>query len=514
MKKTLTINISGTIFHIDEDAYEKLQDYLQKLNNHYGSSSEGREIIADIELRIAEIFNESLRGSQVVTIAMVNDVITTMGTPEDIFEEDGEYTEKTTSEPYTQKIRRRLYRDPDHRILGGVTSGLANYLGIDIVIMRLIFLVLVFVYGVGILPYIILWIVVPKARTTSQKLEMHGKKVNISNIEDTIKEEYQEVKDSFNDLRNKHGRTTQDGIDKVINFLGVTIRLILKVFVIILGIGLLIGGISSLIAFVFGISFTPMYFFGDITSELFLSGNKLIMFAAGISIVAVIPILMIIFAGLKMLFNFKTNNRAIGLTALFIWILGLIFIIIISINQGLSYKYGITTPTVTNTLKHTPGDTIYLKTIDNVNFDTRVNNIRLKSIQVVVKDDDEIIIGKPDLNIIKSSSDNTEMCIRRSARGASRKIAREFAYNIDYHWIQNDSLIHFNQFFNLTDDDKWQDQEIDLTLKVPVGKIIFIDQSMRNILKHADNVDGIWEYDMLNKYWLMTENGLKEVVKK
>lgn len=514
MKKTLTINISGTIFHIDEDAYEKLQDYLHKLNNHYGNSSEGREIIADIELRIAEIFNETLYGSQVVTIAMVTDVISTMGTPEDIFEEDDEYTEKTTSEPYTQKIRRRLYRDPDHRILGGVNSGLANYLGIDVVIIRLIFLVLLFVYGVGFLPYIILWIVVPKARTTSQKLEMHGKKVNISNIEDTIKEEYQEVKQSLNNLRNKHGKTTEDGFDRIIDFLGVTIRLVLKIIVIILGIGLLIGGISSLIAFVFGISVSPIHFFSDISSELFLSGWTFTLFVIGISIVVIIPILLIIFAGLKLLLNFKTNNRAIWLSALFLWILGLMLIITIGIKQGLSYKYHISTPTVTNTLKQMPTDTIYLKTVDNVNYDTEVGDVHLNSIRMVVKNDDEIIIGKPTLNIKCSNSDNLEIALRRKAWGASRETAKEFAYNINYQWYQEDNALNFNQFFTLRDDDKWQNQRILLTLNIPVGKIIYLDNSMESILNEVDNVDGIWEYDMLGKYWIMTEKGLKEVMKK
>ncbi len=513
MKKTLTINISGTIFHIDEDAYDKLQSYLQKLNSHYSNSSEGREIIADIELRIAEIFNESLHGKQVVTIDMVEKVIATMGTPEDIFEEDEAYTE-TNSEPYTQKIRRRLYRDPDHRVFGGVASGLANYLGIDIVIMRLIFLVLFFVYGVGLLPYIILWIVVPKAITTSEKLEMHGKKVNISNIEDSIKEEYHEVKDSFNDLRNKHGRTTQDSIDNVFDFLGDVIRLVLKILVIILGIGLLIGGVSSLVAFVFGVTFTPAYFFSDLTTELFLSGSTFTLFIIGISIVAIIPILLIIFAGLKMLFNFRTNNKAIGLTALFLWILGLAIVIVISIKQGLSYKYDVTIPAVTHTLKNTQGDTIYLKTIDNINFDTKVSDFRLKTIQMVVKDDEELIIGEPTLNISKSNSNHTEICLKRSARGGSRKDAREFAYNINYHWTQTDSLIQFNQYFNLTDDEKWQDQEIALTLKLPVGKIIYLDSSMYRILSEANNIDGVWEHDMLDKYWLMTEDGLKEVDKK
>lgn len=508
MKKTLTINISGTIFHIDEDAYEKLQDYLLKLNNHYSSTDEGREIISDIELRIAEIFNEKLQGTQVVNIDLVTDVITTMGTPEDIFEEDEETTTKTTPPPHTEKIRRRLYRDPDHRIIGGVTSGLANYLGIDIVIMRLIFLILFFVYGLGFLPYIILWIVVPKARTTSQKLEMHGKKVNVSNIEGTIKEEYEEVKESFNNLRNKHGKTTQDGIDRIIDFLGTAIRLFLKIAVIVVGVFFLIAGISGLVAFIVGSSFSSVFISDNFINELFLTGFNLTLFQCGVFIVAVIPILLIVFTGFKILFRFKTNNKAIGFSALLIWILGLALIITIAVKQAISYKHHVVSPAVTHTLKNVATDTLYLKSVDNVNFEISNTKVHFNAVRMVTKDDKDILIGEPTFDIKKSNTKNLELRMKKEARGNSRKEAMDFARNIKYNWNQNDSLINFNHYFNL--EDKWQDQELHLTLKVPVGKVIYIDESMENIIHDIENVDGVWYYDMLNKYWMMTKEGLKQ----
>ena len=142
MKKTFTINISGTVFHIEEDAYEVLQKYLVNLKNHFGNSEEGKEIIADIEARIAEIFSEkSADKKMVVTLDMVNEIVEIMGTPEDFVEEEGEEEPAITGT--TRK--RRLYRDPDRRVLGGVCGGLSAYFNMDTAILRIIFVVLFFV---------------------------------------------------------------------------------------------------------------------------------------------------------------------------------------------------------------------------------------------------------------------------------------------------------------------------------------------------------------------------------
>ncbi|MCA1758922.1 MAG: PspC domain-containing protein, partial [Bacteroidales bacterium] len=158
MKKTFTINISGTVFHIEEDAYEVLQKYLVNLKNHFGSSEEGKEILTDIEARIAEIFIEkSTHVQKVVTIEMVNGAIEIMGTPEDFVEDEGE-VEVQAADTEEAKRRRRLYRDPDHRVIGGVCGGLGAYFNMDPVILRIIFVALLFITGgAAFLAYIILW---------------------------------------------------------------------------------------------------------------------------------------------------------------------------------------------------------------------------------------------------------------------------------------------------------------------------------------------------------------------
>ncbi len=129
MKKTFTINISGAVFHIEEDAYEVLQKYLINLKNHFGVDEEGKEIISDIEARIAEIFSAKATDDEnVITVAWVNEIVETMGTPEDFAEEEGEEEETIASEA---KRKRRLYRDPDHRVLGGVCGGMGAYFNMD-----------------------------------------------------------------------------------------------------------------------------------------------------------------------------------------------------------------------------------------------------------------------------------------------------------------------------------------------------------------------------------------------
>ncbi len=198
MKKTFTINISGAVFHIEEDAYETLQNYMINLKKHFGNSDEGKEITADIEARIAELFTEkSTEDKHVITKEWVNEVIETMGTSENFAEENEE-----SPLPGQGKRKRRLYRDPEQSILGGVCSGLAAYFNMDLAILRIITVVAVLITsGAGVLAYLILWIAVPKAVNTAQRLEMRGQEVTVKNIEKFIKDEVDSVKESYNKFR-------------------------------------------------------------------------------------------------------------------------------------------------------------------------------------------------------------------------------------------------------------------------------------------------------------------------
>lgn len=195
MKKTFSVNLGNMVYNIDDDAYMLLKEYLDRIEVYFSDEKDCEDIMNDIEGRISELLSENLGiTKQVVTLKDVEKVIEIMGDPEEISGTE-EAHEKTDSRTYYTRPR-RLYRDPDDRVFGGVSSGLGAYLGIDPVIVRILFVVLFFV-AFGLLLYIILWIVVPEARTTAQKLEMRGDPVNVSNIGKFVKDEFESVKKSF-----------------------------------------------------------------------------------------------------------------------------------------------------------------------------------------------------------------------------------------------------------------------------------------------------------------------------
>jgi len=194
MKITVSINLGGYSFNIDEDAYAELKRYLRNLELHFAGEESSSEILSDIESRMAELFRAKLTGyKQVINIDDVHQVISILGTPEDISD-----TERpTTRDKFSSPGYHRMYRDTDHRVIGGVCSGMAAYWDIELWLVRVIFFVLLLM-GVGILIYLILYIVLPEAKTTAEKIEMKGNPVNIHNIKDSVKKEFDSVRKNMN----------------------------------------------------------------------------------------------------------------------------------------------------------------------------------------------------------------------------------------------------------------------------------------------------------------------------
>jgi phage shock protein PspC (stress-responsive transcriptional regulator) len=190
MKITVSINLGGYSFNIDEDAYAELKKYLRNLELHFAGEESSSEILSDIETRMAELFRTKLTSyKQVIDIKDVQQVMTVLGTPEDISDSEG----PTIRDKFSSPGYHRMYRDPDHRVIGGVCAGIAAYWNIELWVVRFIFLVLAMM-GVGILIYLILYIVLPEARTTAEKIAMKGNPVNIHNIKDSVKQEFDTVR--------------------------------------------------------------------------------------------------------------------------------------------------------------------------------------------------------------------------------------------------------------------------------------------------------------------------------
>lgn len=201
MKTTITINLGGIVFHIDDDAYEMLHTYLLAIEKQFISDDERKDVMSDIEARLSELFTEILgQKRDVIMKEDVSKVVEIMGEPEDFIDEETSnqtsYSAKNDSKKthYNQKAVKRLFRDPDNRMLGGVCGGLGAYFGTDPLVFRIIFIIIAFGMGSGILIYLILWIVIPEATTTAQKLEMRGEPVTIENIKRAVREEFDNVR--------------------------------------------------------------------------------------------------------------------------------------------------------------------------------------------------------------------------------------------------------------------------------------------------------------------------------
>ena len=209
MKKNITINLCGRLFQIDEDAYSMLQNYIDSLRSHFGHQAEGDEIVNDIEERIAELFDElKTRHIEAITIEHVKDIITRIGKPEELAgeEQKEDFSWQQESHRVYDHVRskmsgRKLYRNPNDKMLAGVLSGIAAYTNTDVTFWRLGTVLFTFFYGVGFIIYLVLAIVLPQANTPEEQLRMRGKEVNPKNLADAVVDENQPVRQPTSGLR-------------------------------------------------------------------------------------------------------------------------------------------------------------------------------------------------------------------------------------------------------------------------------------------------------------------------
>lgn len=367
MKKTLTVNLGGTVFHIDEDAYRLLDNYLSNLKLHFRRQAGADEIVNDIELRISELFSEKLTaGSQVITILDVEEVINRMGRPEEMetgAEEEtafgsksasgsnsggygaGSWNANSASSSYSS-TRRRLYRNPDDRMLGGVIGGLSVYLGWDSTWFRLI-LILCSLFGFKVLipVYFICWIIIPEARTAAEKLNMRGEAVTMENIGKTVTDGFEKVSNNVNDyVRSDRPRSA---MQRTGDTLMMIIGWFLKISLVILAI------ICSPVLFVFGIVFValliaaisvaigggaalfslfPAIDFVLPTSPL----SAIVMYIAGILVVG-IPLVSLVFAIFRPMLNWQPMTTGLKWTLLILWIVSATIFFICYTMQGFTF---------------------------------------------------------------------------------------------------------------------------------------------------------------------------------
>ena len=310
MKKTLTVNLGGTVFHIDDDAYRLLDNYLNNLKMHFSKESGVDEIVDDIERRISELFVEKLStGLSVITMTDVEEVIARMGKPEEMeTEREGSShgAESQSSNTSYGPVHRRLYRNPDDKLLGGVVSGMAAYMGWDVTLLRLLLLV-VLVCGVGTLipVYIVCWLIIPEASTAAEKLSMRGEAVTVENIGKTVTDGFERVTNSVNDyMKSTRPRTLLQKMgDALVFVFGVVFVALLFAAVMVS-----IGGGAALI------SLFPMVDVVFPASPL----SAIVMYIAAVLLVG-IPLVSLVWAIFSQLFKWQPMNTGLKWTLVILW---------------------------------------------------------------------------------------------------------------------------------------------------------------------------------------------------
>lgn len=351
MKKTLTVNLGGTVFHIDEDAYQLLDKYLSNLRIHFRKEEGSDEIMDDFEMRISELLNERVRlGYEVITIEQVEEVIKRMGKPEEIFEDDGkeseqEHTHHVSQEPKNPSTKKRLMRDPDNRILGGVAGGFAAYMDWDPTAVRIALFLLMFFYGITIPLYFLLWIVVPMARTATEKLEMRGQNVTVENIGKTVTDGFEKVSSNINDYISSD--KPRSLFQKLADAFVLVIGFILKFFLILTGIILLpilIFIVFILVVVTFALlvgGAGVMYHFSPFGVDL-MNGAPVplaIMGCIGTILLIGIPVFSLAYAICGQVFKAKPLPSAAKWTLLILWIVSLILCSIYVHQSGMLFDW-------------------------------------------------------------------------------------------------------------------------------------------------------------------------------
>ncbi len=516
MNKTVNINLGGMFFHIDEDAYQKLTRYFDAIKRSLSKSSGQEEIIKDIEMRVSELLTEKQKTEKhVVTLREVDEVITVMGQPEDyIIEEDSTNNSGNYNNYTAPSGTRKLYRDKDNGMVGGVLAGLGHYFGIDKVWLRIFLLILVLAWGTGVLAYIILWIVMPEAITTSEKLEMTGEPVTISNIEKKVREEFENVSGKFKNADyDKYGNQIKTGAEKLGNSFSDFIMTLFKVFAKFLGVILIMGGLTVLVLLFIGV-FTlgtsvsmdfPWQSFveaGNFTDYPVWSFGLLMFLAVGI------PFFFMTLLGFKLLApNMKSVGNIVKYTLLALWLIALSIAISIGIKQATAYAVNGRT-VLKETINVEPTDTLLVKFTHNDYFAKDVDDRHEFMITKDSLNNDIIYSNEVSIRIEKSDEKYAYIQIEKEAKGKSLSEAKKRADAIKYSYKIVGNQLIFDNYLITDVKNKFRDQEIEITLFLPVGTLLKVDDSVA----HYDRTDGdffLWHPESEKDVFRVEEDKIK-----
>jgi len=527
MNKTIIININGIVFHIEEDAYEILKNYMTEVKRHFMDSADSLEITTDIENRIAEMFSELLQreGKQVIVEQDVTTIIEQMGTVADFEHADEE--EKNSANPFAYKnsVNRRLFRDRDDHLVSGVCAGIANYFDIDPVWIRLAFAVFAFVGGTGLLLYIILWVVVPKAVTRADKMAMKGEKQNLAGFAKNLEDELSTVRHSFSNFGTEAKPFVYKARDFAGDFfthLGAALRVLLNILIKLVGIFVILVCfgfiVFSIIAFVAAVGFGNMHMFPMTPFSLLHNRNAKPIFICGL-VVAVIPLLSIIIATLRGIFKVGSVSYFTGTSALIVWIMavGGVTYYAVKISDNFKESAGFTQ---TINLKPTKNNTYYIR-LNDIKYFSHEDSVRLdiKSLFhdgniTVIDEDENDELHNIYMDIERADVNKPVLVETYKARGRDFDAALRNARASKYIFGQKDTVLTFDYKLRNIYHDDWHDEELGLILKIPMNARVVIDRDVDRILRN----NSVWDCNSINKRnndnvksatFIMTDNGLQ-----
>ncbi len=571
MRKVMSVNLGGLVFPIDDEAYGKLDAYIGALQRQFEGTEGADEIIGDIEYRIAEIFQEKVKGGvESISTADVQDIVAVMGAPRELQEEDpnltgsasaphtpadqtpadaaqagtgsdapaedpdapeafagtGESTAQSEgygksgrkktrkAEPVGNPGPKRFFRNGDDKLVGGVCSGFAAYIDADPLIVRLAFLLAVLGFGMGPLIYIVLWIIVPEAKTTSEKLQMRGEKVTVESIEKAIRREAKDLKKRFKDFKQEikdDPKGFEERVEKKANDFFVeagspfqrlvhgAARLLTVVFATVV----LIVVLSLLFSLATGAGaaawmvpqFGPLLFPG--------SGFGRMAILAVLAVVG-IPLILAAMSAARAMLGWKRRSGAIHTVFLTVWGVALGLTIFLGFRVagefGREISYREELP-----LEVAPNRPLRIKRLSTAHRDYRED--RRIHIDQVRFTDDTVFFGNLDVKISGASGETPALYRIRHARGRNRQQATENAKAITHRVRNTEGSLGIDPEFSLGEH-RWRDQDLDLVVELPSGAEIVIDESMRGLLTSVHTDGFMSDAELYNHTLRMTDKGL------
>lgn len=503
MDKTISISIGGFSFIVDDGAYSKLKTYLDEIRRSLNGMEGIEEVITDVEIRIAELFRERLGVREVVNESDVDNVISIMGRPEQYVDEDA-YEDSNTHKSYSsksgEKKKKKLYRDPDDKVLGGVLSGLAHYLGIETWITRVLWIVLFFVdlpftgASFTIVAYIILLIILPKAVTATQKYEMYGEAGDFESIKTNIKKTTHDVKSM--------AKGTSSTLGEILRVFAKIALIGIGLIFIGTGIGFLIGAVATLFSYSSGIPFKFFSYVVDYEWQEW-TAKGLVM------VLLLIPAILSILFGARLMSSRVKINKLSVFSSIALWFIAVIGASVLAVSLGSNFNrdiefsekknYSLTSDTIKisfDEFKIKGNSTVNWRFKDDldgfVEFDGKL--------QRMIEDD---------IEVRQSPNDQLMVEIIYSSRGSNADDARNNAESIDYKYAMNSkSELVFNNYLTLNGKPKYRNQSISITVYVPKGKVIYAE-NIDDLIFYNPSLNSKNYKDGTNKFYKFVEDNLE-----